>query len=109
MKFVNNIAQYAFGFSFLGGKTVYMFVKKIVKGAYNNVHVLLPFLSQVDLLKWSKDVVNGIDGLYDKAMDAEYLKTNIGGGNHRLFDGGHDPIKPSEVDKISNTSKLCKS
>ena len=26
---------------------------------------------------------------YDQAMDAEYLATHIGGGNHRLFDGGH--------------------
>lgn len=27
---------------------------------------------------------------YDKALDAEYLRTHIGGGSHRLFDGGHD-------------------
>ena len=27
--------------------------------------------------------------IYDKAMDAEYLATSIGGGNHRMFDGGH--------------------
>ena len=27
---------------------------------------------------------------YDKALDAEYLETKIGGGEHRLFDGGHD-------------------
>ena len=27
--------------------------------------------------------------IYDKAMDAEYLASHIGGGNHRLFDGGH--------------------
>ena len=27
--------------------------------------------------------------IYDKAMDAEYLATHVGGGNHRLFDGGH--------------------
>jgi len=27
--------------------------------------------------------------IYDKAMDADYLATHIGGGNHRLFDGGH--------------------
>ena len=84
---INKLAKYAFGFSFLGGRSVYRFTEKIIKGAYKNVHALLPFLSQIDLLKWSKDVVNGIDGLYDKAMDAEYLKTHIGGGNHRLFDG----------------------
>ena len=27
--------------------------------------------------------------IYDKAMDAGYRATNIGGGNHRLFDEGH--------------------
>ncbi len=27
--------------------------------------------------------------IYDKAMDAEYLATSLGGGNHRMFDGGH--------------------
>ena len=33
--------------------------------------------------------VKGKAIVYDKAMDAEYLATHIGGGNHRLFDGGH--------------------
>ena len=33
--------------------------------------------------------VDGGRPIYDKAMDAGYLATNIGGGNHRLFDGGH--------------------
>ena len=27
--------------------------------------------------------------IYDRAMDADFLATNIGGGNHRLFDGRH--------------------
>ena len=27
--------------------------------------------------------------IYDKAMDAEYIATHVGGGYHRLFDGGH--------------------
>ncbi len=34
-------------------------------------------------------VVDGSATIYDKAMDAEYLETHIGGGLHRLFDGGH--------------------
>jgi len=34
-------------------------------------------------------VVNGSATIYDKAMDAKYLETHIGGGLHRLFDGGH--------------------
>lgn len=29
--------------------------------------------------------------IYDKAMDASYLKTHVGGGDHRMFDSGHDP------------------
>ncbi|WP_423919577.1 hypothetical protein [Candidatus Poriferisodalis sp.] len=33
--------------------------------------------------------VTGTPTIYDKAMDAVYLDTFIGGGNHRLFDGGH--------------------
>ena len=33
--------------------------------------------------------VKGKATIYDKAMDAKYLETHIGGGNHRLFDGGH--------------------
>lgn len=33
--------------------------------------------------------VKGRATIYDKAMDAEYLATHIGGGAHRLFDGGH--------------------
>ncbi len=33
--------------------------------------------------------VKGKATIYDKAMDAVYLETHIGGGNHRLFDGGH--------------------
>jgi len=33
--------------------------------------------------------VEGQATIYDKAMDAEYLATHIGGGSHRLFDGGH--------------------
>ena len=34
-------------------------------------------------------LVKGSATIYDKAMDAEYLATHIGGGNHRMFDGGH--------------------
>ena len=34
-------------------------------------------------------MAKGSATIYDRAMDAEYLATHIGGGNHRLFDGGH--------------------
>ncbi len=48
------------------------------------------FLSQADLLKWSESITKSAATVYDKALDAEYLKSHIGGGDHRLFDGGHD-------------------
>ena len=39
-----------------------------------------------------QDMVKGAPTIYDKAMDAEYLATHVGGGYHRLFDGGHTII-----------------
>ena len=92
MTTINKHVQYAFGFSYLGGRSVYRFAEKVVKGTFKNVHSIFPFLSQLDLLNWSKKVIDGVDGIYDKAMDAEYLRTHIGGANHRMFDGGHDLI-----------------
>ena len=34
-------------------------------------------------------MVKGAPTIYDKAMDANYLATHVGGSYHRLFDGGH--------------------
>ena len=73
-----------------------------MKFLYNKLVVVLPFLSQADLLGWSKNLTNGMETIYDKAMDAEYIKTNIGGAYHRLFDGGHSPINAWE--KVKNAS-----
>ena len=42
-----------------------------------------------DLDSMLAGLAKGPATIYDKAMDAGYLATNIGGGNHRLFDGGH--------------------
>lgn len=36
-----------------------------------------------------QSMVAGSATVFDKAMDANYLATSIGGGNHRQFDGGH--------------------
>ena len=33
--------------------------------------------------------VKGPATIYDRAMDARFIETGIGGGHHRLFDGGH--------------------
>ncbi len=36
-----------------------------------------------------QEMVKGVPTVYDKAMDAEFIRTGIGGSWHRLFDGGH--------------------
>ena len=38
---------------------------------------------------WLQDIVKGSATIYDKAMDATYNATHLGGSHHRLFDGGH--------------------
>jgi hypothetical protein len=50
----------------------------------------LSFLSVDELLKWSEGVTKAAATAYDKAMDKVYSTEKIGGGNHRMFDGGHD-------------------
>ena len=37
-------------------------------------------------------MVSGRPTIYDKAMDAAYNVTRIGGGDHRLYDGGHSLV-----------------
>ena len=36
-----------------------------------------------------QELVKGVPTVYDKAMDANFIETGIGGSWHRLFDGGH--------------------
>ncbi len=50
--------------------------------------VLASHLAQ-DLNGVIQNLVEGSSTIYDKAMDARYIADHIGGGNHRLFDGGH--------------------
>lgn len=54
--------------------------------------VLAPFLSQEALLRWSETLTQAPATIYDHALDAEYIRTHIGGGIHRLFDAGHDIV-----------------
>lgn len=75
---------------------------RLVSKSYGKLHALVPFLTQDDLLRWSKEMINSAGGIYDKAMDANYIKTHIGGRYHRLFDGGHSPINAWE--KVKNAS-----
>lgn len=48
------------------------------------------FLADVELLKQLEKLTKSAATEYDKALDRDYLATKIGGGNHRMFDGGHD-------------------
>ncbi len=50
--------------------------------------VLASHLAQ-DLNDALQKLVDGTSTIYDRAMDEVYNTTHIGGGNHRLFDGGH--------------------
>ena len=58
-------------------------------GALATTQGLLASALSADLNALLQDMVSGSATLYDKAMDAVYLETRIGEGNHRLFDGGH--------------------
>ena len=42
-----------------------------------------------NLNSWLQDIAAGSATIYDKAMDATYNATHLGGSQHRLFDGGH--------------------
>ncbi len=55
----------------------------------DQVGALGAFLAQGEILKWSEAITRAPATIYDKAMDSEYLRTHIGGGDHRMFDGGH--------------------
>ncbi len=55
----------------------------------DNLPTLLPVLAQTQWLNELKNVTASATTKFDKALDAEYLRNGVGGGNHRLFDGGH--------------------
>ena len=42
-----------------------------------------------DLNGWLQEIAKGSATIYDKAMDATYNATQLGGSYHRLFDGSH--------------------
>lgn len=54
-----------------------------------NAALATPLAQTLDTLMKAK--FEGAASVYSKAMDADYLRTHIGGGWHRLYDGGHDP------------------
>lgn len=65
---------------------------------------ILVGLAQPELLKWTEHISQSAATIYDKALDATFLRTHIGGGDHRLFDGGHDLISAWQcIQAVSDT------
>ena len=86
----NTFFQYLFGFSVLGTKTVYKASAKTIGIIIDKITIILPFLSQRELLSWSKEIINAKPSIYSKAMDSKYIENNFNlGHSHRNFDGGH--------------------
>lgn len=61
--------------------------------AANALHLTAQGVLASDLSAIANGLVQGaVKGpatIYDRAMDASFIETGIGGGHHRLFDGGH--------------------
>lgn len=75
----------------------------------NQIAVFTSIASQVDLLNWAEEVTKSAKAtIYDKALDSEYLRTHIGGGNHRLFDGGHDLLNAIKRVRDASTDDFFK-
>ena len=103
LKYINSFFQYVFGFSYLGFKTVHGVSKKALKLVYDRLVVILPFLSQAELLGWSKNLSNGVETIYDKAMDAEFIKTGM--YRHPQCDPCRKAYLKRNNDKISALKK----
>jgi len=73
--------------------------KKVVDTVKDSFPAIYSFMSIDELLKWTENISKSAATAYDKALDSEYLRTHIGGGNHRMFDGGHDLISAWQKSK----------
>lgn len=54
-----------------------------------STETLFASLTEQNILKLFDELKFASAKVYDKAMDANYIDNKVGGGNHRLFDGGH--------------------
>ncbi len=68
----------------------------------NTLPTVLPLLSQTQWLKYLEGMTASAATKFDKALDARYLQTAVGGGNHRMFDGGH-----TIGGAWSNVARMC--
>ena len=71
-------------------------------GSVATLPTILPILSQSQWLNYLETLTASAATNFDKALDSRYLETAMGGGNHRLFDGGH-----TLGGAWSNISKMC--
>ena len=71
-------------------------------GSAANLSTILPILSQSQWHKNLETLTVSAATKFDKALDDKYLQTALGGGNHRLFDGGH-----TLGGAWSNIAKMC--
>ena len=69
----------------------------LANGLLSTTQGLLASALSTDLNALVQNMVKGSATIYDKAMDAEYLASHIGGGNHRMFDGGHTMLGAIEA------------
>ena len=58
-------------------------------GSVVNLETILPIIAQSQWLNSLETLTKSTVTRFDKALDAKYAKNALGGGNHRLFDGGH--------------------
>ena len=93
---VQNAAQEAPNVAMAAVESVKTNPKEILEATTSAANALLSTtqgLLASDLAGAANDLVQGmvkgVPTIYDKAMDAKFIETGIGGANHRLFDGGH--------------------
>lgn len=73
----------------IGSRKAIDSTRSLAGGLLATTQGLLASALSTDLNALLQNTVGGSATIYDKALDATYLATHIGGGNHRLFDGGH--------------------
>ena len=66
------------------------FTSKVAESGAKLSGTITSFMADTDLLRHLEKLTESASTVYDKALDSEYLQTHIGGGDHRLFDNGHD-------------------
>ena len=88
-RMTSEVARAAAGRVKSGSSTLLDSAGRHAAGLLATTQGLLASSLSTDLNGLLASMVGGPATIYDKAMDAQYLATHIGGGNHRLFDGGH--------------------